>query len=101
MENLLHQTISEEEIDSLTKEIRNLTPEELDKLFNAIGFKVSTGPGAEKPGEGQFKAITFQIIDNVKQSFDSARTVVVSLVFESDIEILKKTLIEILQSRST
>jgi hypothetical protein len=98
MRNMKNQEISEEEIDSVTAKIRKLSPSQLDRLLDKVGFKVFKDQNARQPGEGQYKAITTQIVENVKSDFQSARRIVVSLTFESDIELLKRELESILCS---
>jgi len=99
MENMLNQSISEEEIDILTEKIRNLKPQELDDLLDKIGFIVSTGPDARKSGEGQFKAITNKFLENMKKDFQTARSIVMSIVFESDIEKIRKEILRVSKSK--
>ncbi len=91
------QQITQSELDYLTRQIRRLIPLELDELMETIGFRVFKDRSATRPGEGSFRAVTFEFVKNIQADFKTAQTIVRSLVSETDVNKLKQVVRRLLK----
>ena len=83
--NEFGEEISEEELTNFAERARKLSDEKIDELWHLCQFI-----SAER--EEKFKAVAQYYIDRIRESLDSAKEMVWSLIAETPMEEFKKNL---------